>query len=317
MKTWRKFALVSLLVPVVVGPASGAPQPDRLTPNDAEVVVQVNVRQLLQKPIVKKHALDPIKALLKHNAELQQLLTAAGLDPLRDIDTLCLCTSGNPMAGGKLLAVVRGDFDEEKSRKAAEEYAKKHPGRLKSVKDGELPMWEITDDNKSFYAAFAGTKTLVMTTTKKDTAAVVGRAGQTPQRPNKGLQAALDHLKGSESIWMAMVATDEIKQLLKGDDTAKDFAAALQSVTGALELSDDAQLSLVVHTNSPKAAEQIKGKLDELMPLLTFIGAGKDKSGRVVKQVIDSIKLKTEKNDVSIRLQVTDAQIDKARKKDR
>jgi hypothetical protein len=116
---------------------------------------------------------------------------------------------------------------------------------------------------------------------------------------------------------MAMIATDEIKQLLKGDDTAKDFAGALQSVTGALELSDDAQFSLVVHTNSPKAAEQIKGKLDELMPLLAFVGAGKDKSGRLVKEVIESIKLKTEKNDVSIQLQITDAQLDKARKKDR
>ena len=114
-----------------------------------------------------------------------------------------------------------------------------------------------------------------------------------------------------------MVATDEIKQLLKGDETAKDFAAALLSVTGALELSDNALFSLVVHTDSPKAAEQIKGKFDELMPLLAFVGAGKDRRGRVVKEMIDGIKLKAEKNDVSIRLQITEAQIDKAGKKDR
>ncbi|MGH7223760.1 MAG: hypothetical protein ACRELF_11065 [Gemmataceae bacterium] len=317
MITWRKFALVSLFTLVALRPASAAPQLDRLTPSDAEVVVQVNVRQLLRTPLVKKHALDPIKVLLQRNDELKQLLAAAGLDPLKDIDTICLCTSGNPMAGGKLLSVLRGDFNVDKARKAAEEYAKKHPSRLKSFKDGELPMWEITDDNKSFYAAFAGNKTLVMTTTKKDTVAVVARVGQTPQRPSKALQAALDHLKGGESIWMAMVATDEIKKLLKSDDMAKGFAAALQSVTGALELSDDAQFALVVHTNNPKAAEQIKGKFDELMPLLAFVSAGKDKSGRIVKEVIDGIKLKAEKNDVSIRLQITDAQIEKARKKDR
>ena len=315
MKMWRYIAAATV-VALVVCSASAAPKLDRLTPSDAEVVVQVNVRQLLRTPLVKKHGLDPIKTLLQHNAELQQLLTAAGLDPLKDIDSLCLCISGNPMAGGKLLAVVRGDFDVNKARKAAEEYAKKHPNRLKSSNDPTKP-WEITCDNKSFYAAFAGDKTLVMTTTKEDTAAVIARAGQTPQRPSQAMQAALDHLKGGESMWMAMVATDDIKQLLKGDDMAKDFAAALQSVTGALELNEDAQFSLVVHTNSPKAAEKIKGKLDELMPLLAFVGAGKDKSGRVVKEVIDSIKLKAEKNDVSIRLQITDAQIEKARKKDR
>jgi hypothetical protein len=176
-------------------------------------------------------------------------------------------------------------------------------------------MWEIQSDNKSFFAAFASKNTLVMATTKAETAAVVQRAGQTPQTPSAAMQSALAHLKGGESIWFAMVATEEIKQLLKGDDQAKDFAAAVQSITGALELSDDIQLGLVIHTNSPEAAAQIKGKLDELMPLLAFLGAGKDKSGQVAKEVIDSIKLKTEKNDVSVRLRITDAQINKAGKK--
>lgn len=317
MNILRNLALVGLLVLAPVGAAPAAPELDRLTPSDTEMVVQVNVRQLLQTPLVKKHSLDPLKLLLQRNDEVKQLLAAAGLDPLKDIDTISLCTSGNPLSGGKLLAVVRGSFDVDKARKAAEEYARKHPGRLKSINDPARPLWEITSDNKSFYAAFAGDKTLVMTTTKEDTAAVIARAGQTPQQPSKAMQAALDHLKGSESVWMALVATDEIKQLLKNDDTAKDFAVALQSVTGALELTDDARLAVVVHTNSPEAAVQIKGKIDEVMPLLAFLGSGKDKSGRIVKDMIDGIKLKTEKNDVSIRLQITEAQIDKVRKADR
>jgi hypothetical protein len=210
--------------------------------------------------------------------------------------------------------VVRGSFAPDKVRTAADDYAKKHPDRLKSFTDGALPMWEIRSEGKPFYAAFADAKTLVMTTTTKDTAAVVGRAGQAPQQPSAAMQAALAHLKGGENIWMALVATNEIKQLLKADNTPKDFASALQSVTGALELNSDARLGLVVHTNSKEAAAQIKDKLDELMPLLSFLGAGKDKSSQIAKEMIDSIKLKTEKNDVSIRLHITDAQIDKARK---
>lgn len=315
MKTWRMFALVSLLVLARAVPA--APELDRLTPREAEVVVQVNVRQLLQTPIVQKHVLDPIKMLLQRNDELKQLLAAAGLDPLKDIVTMSLSTSGNPMAGGKLLAVVRGDFDVDKSGKAAEDYARKHLGRLKIHNDSIQPMWEILSDTHSFYAAFADNKTLVMTTRREDTVAALSRAGQAPQRPSKALQAALDHLKGGASIWVAMVATDEIKQLLKNDDTAKDIAAALQSVTGTLELTDDAKLAVVIHTSSPAAAVQIKGKIDEVMPLLAFVGSGKDKSGRIAKTAIDSIKLKTEKNDVTLRLQITEAQIDKVRKQAR
>jgi hypothetical protein len=317
MKTWLEVAALGLATVFPFTSVQAAATPDCLTPSDAELVVQVNVRQMLQTPLVKKHALDPLKALLERSSETRRLLRAAGLDPFKDIDTISLCTSGRPLTGAKLLIVVRGSFTPDKVRTAADDYAKKHPDRLKMVQEGDLSMWEIHSDDKSFYAAFADPKTLVMTATKKDTAAVIHRTGQSPQQPSAAMQAALAHLKGGENMWMALAATEEIKQLLKSDNTSKDFAAALQSVTGALELSDDAQFRLVVHTNSAEAAAQIKSKLDELMPLLSFLGAGKDKSGQIAKEVIDSIKLKTEKNDVSIRLHITDAQIDRAHKKDR
>ena len=317
MKTWLHFSAFGLAALLPIASVQAAAVPDRLTPSDAELVVQVNVRQMLQTPLATKHALNPLKALLERSTETRQLLRTAGLDLFKDIDTIALSMSGRPLSGGKLLVVVRGSFTPDKVLAATDDYAKKHPDRVKNCKDGDLPMWEIHSDDRSFYAAFADNKTLVMTGTKTDTAAVVHRTGQTPQQPSAAMQAALAHLKGSENMWVAMVATEDIKQLLKSDDTSKDFAAALQSVTGALELSEDAQFRLVVHTDSAQAAAKIKSKLDELMPLLSFLGAGKDKSGKIAKEVIDSIKLKTEKNDVSVRIHVTDAQIQKAHKKDR
>jgi hypothetical protein len=323
MKTWRNFAAIISIILCLAANALAAPapsraaraEPDQLTLAGAETVMTINVRQLLQTPVVKKHALDPIQMLLKRNDELGQLLTAAGIDPLKDIDTIGLSTSGNLATMGKLLAVVRGKFDPDKARMAIAEYAKKHPGRLKDIKEGDLPMWEIPSNNKSLFAAFAGKNALVMTASKEDTVAAVKRVGEQRQRLNKDMQAALDHLKGNESIWLAMVVTDQLKQVLKADDNAKDFADALQSVTGGLELTDDAQFTLVVHTGNAKAATQIKGKIDELMPLLSFVGAGKDAGSRIIKEVVDNIKLSAEKNDVSIRIKITDAQIEKARKK--
>jgi hypothetical protein len=324
MKMSRYFAWVSLISLSLAAEAPSAPAPertpqqatpDRLTPADAEMVLTVNVRQMLQTPVVKKHALDPLKMLLKRNDELQQLLTAAGLDPLKDITTIGLSTSGNPAGSVKLLAVVRGSFDTDKARSAAEEYAKKHPGRIKSFKEGELPMWEIlASAHKPFFAAFAGKNTLVMSAAKEDAVAAVRRADQPPQRINKDLQAALAQLKGSEGVWMAMTATDEIKQLLKADDTAKDFAESLQYVTGVLELNDDAQLTLVIHSSTPASAMQIKSKLDDLLKVFAFVGAGRDAGSQIVKEVLDGIKLGTEKSDVSVRVKLTDAQLEKARK---
>lgn len=311
----RNWAWIGLISWGLAVPAMAAPTPDRLTPADAEMVVTINVRQLLQAPVVKKHALDPLKRVLKRNEELRQILTAAGIDPLQDIATISLSTSGNPAGTGKLLAVVRGNFDADKARAAAEDYTRKHPGRIKAITEGGLPMWEIASDNKPYFAAFAGKNTLVMTTTKENTLAAVRRADQPPQQLNKSLQAALDQLKGSEGVWMALAATDEIKQLLKSDDVAKDFAESLQYVTGVLELSEDAQLTLVIHSSTPAAAMQIKSKLDDLLKVFAFVGAGRDAGSQIVKEVLDGIKLGTDKNDVSIRVKLTDAQLEKARAK--
>jgi hypothetical protein len=320
MKNGRNVAAVASLTLALLASAStarAAAEPDPLTPSDAEVMVQINVRWLLQTPLMKKHALDPLQLLLQRDEEVRQLLRTAGLDPLKDVDTIAFSASGNPAADGKMLVVVRGDFAPDKVRSAVEEYAKKHPGRVKSIKHGELPMWEIPDENKAFYAAFAGNKTLVMTAKKEDTAEAVGRASRTPRRPSKEMRAALDHLQGSEGIWMAAVATDDVKRLLQRDDNSRDFAAALQSVTGAVAVHNDARLSLVVHTNSAEAAAKVKTKLDDLMKLVHFLGAGQDNSARIAKEVLDNVQLKTDKNDVSIRLQVTEAWIEKARQKDR
>lgn len=312
MKAWIPAACIAVLVP----PLSAAPAPDPLTPADAEVIVTLNVRQMLRTPVMHKHALDPLKLLLQRNEEVRQLLTAAGLDPLKDVDTIGLSTSGNPVHTGKLLAVVRGKFDPAKARTAAGEYARKHPGRLKSLRDGELRLWEITSDNKSYFATFAGEDALVMTTTKEDTAAAVARAAQPPQRLNRAMQVALDQVKGDAPVWLAMVATDSIKQLLKGDELAKKFADALQSVTGTMELTDDALLTLIVHSNSAKAAGQIKEQLEGLLKLLAFVSEGKDPRVQIAKAMIDTLKLDTDKGDVSIRIKVTDEQLGKIGKRE-
>src|SRR5262249_37396094 len=138
MKIWRKISAISLVALVPVAMASAGAKPDDLTPSDAEMVMQVNVRALLQTPLIKNHALESLKALLKRSGEVRQLLNAAGLDPLKDIDTISVSGSGLPVAGGKakMLVVVRGNFAPDKARAAAADYAKKHPGRIKSIKDG-------------------------------------------------------------------------------------------------------------------------------------------------------------------------------------
>ncbi len=115
---------------------------------------------------------------------------------------------------------------------------------------------------------------------------------------------------------MALVATEPLKRRLKGDETAGNFAEALECVTGVLELTADARLAFAVHTGNPMAAAQIKTKLDELMQVLAFVSAGKDANAQIAKEVLDNIKVNTDKSDVNIGLTLTDAQLEKVRKKE-
>lgn len=324
MKTWRSFALFLAVVVSASPRLFAAAEADRLTPADAELVLTINVRRIVQSPVVKKHGLEPFKALLQRNDEATQLLKAAGIDPLKDLDTLSAIVADDPQAAGrnaamghKFLIVARGRFDLDKTQHAAADFAKKHPDQLEILSEGERSLYKMPDKRGDYFAMFADTHTLVMAPTKDETLALVRRAGQTPQTLNKPMQAALAKANGEAAIWLAMTMSEKFKELLKADDASKEFAATVQSIAGAVELNDDVQLAVTFHTVGPEAATKIKGKLDEVMPLLLFLGAGKDKKGQLVKEIVESVKLQAQKNEASIRLQITDAQIEKASKADR
>jgi hypothetical protein len=320
MKIRRFLAFVFPVVLCSTTSALSTPrvEPDRLTPADAELLVTINVRKILGTSAIRKHALDSLKLLLqRRDGETQRFLRAAGLDPLHDIDTISLSATGNPAKTGKLLIVVRGRFDPDKAKSAANEYIKKHPGRVKELVQGKLPIWEISADRgaKPLVASFAGKNALVFTTSKEDTVAVVGRADQDPQPLNKEMRDALDHLRGDTGAWLAMTASDQLKKSLKGEGKEQILVDSLRSITGALEVTDDIQLTLTAHTENPTAAKQIKNKLSDMMQLFAFMSADKDAVSSIIREVLEKGKLELTNNDVSACFTLTDAQLEKLEKK--
>src|SRR5262249_31146299 len=134
---------------------------------------------------------------------------------------------------------------------------------------------------------------------------------------NPPMQKALDRLGGPECAWVAAVITDKMKQALKQQDADLGaLAAALESVTGRLDVTDALQLVVVIHAANDEAAGQLRKKIDEILPLLNFLAPGKDTVGRVAKEALSSLKVSTEKNEVRITLQLTEEMIQRAGKKD-
>src|SRR5262249_27296941 len=107
---------------LLAGPAAAA-DVNRYLPDDTEVVVFVNVRQLLDSPLVKKHALEQVRAALKDNAGGQKFFGAVGLDPLRDISSVTLAAPGSDVQN-RALFIVSGNFNVERIHAAADEAAR-------------------------------------------------------------------------------------------------------------------------------------------------------------------------------------------------
>ena len=85
------------------------------------------------------------------------------------------------------------------------------------------------------------------------------------------MQDALSKVGGKESIWLAAVITDEIKKQMASNPQAKDLAPKLEAVTGTINVANDVQTNLVIHTTDAKAAADVKKILNQVKPLLTLV----------------------------------------------
>src|SRR5262245_50998705 len=81
-------ALAALALP------ARAAEVDKYLPNDTQGVLSVNVRQLLDSSLIKKHGLEQIRAGLENNQKAQDLLKSLDFDPLKDIGSITAAGPG-------------------------------------------------------------------------------------------------------------------------------------------------------------------------------------------------------------------------------
>ncbi len=292
-------------------PAAPVGRADRLVPGDAGVLASLDLRQTLATPLVRKYALDALGRALTRDDRVVKVLRLAGLDPLKDVDTLTFAASGD-ISNPRLLAVIRGRFDPAKVHAAATEYARQNPDKLKALQEGDRVVYQVQAE-KTVFGTFVDRGTFVLSPSKEVLLETVRHAGEPPAPLNPGMQKALERLGGRECAWVAAAITDQMKQALqKQDPDLAALASSLETVTGKLELTDSLQMVVVIHAANPSAAALVGKKLEELMELVKYLAPGKDAVGRVAKEALSSIKVVADKNDVRVTLRLTEEMIEKA-----
>src|SRR5262249_27623842 len=157
---------------------------------------------------------------------------------------------------------------------AVEKFAKDKGEDLTITSKGGTPaVYEVRGkkDKEPIFAAFADNNTMVVSPLEEVTRKAAGGDGGAL---NADLRKALGKVGGKESLYFALAVTDEMKKGMAQNPKMKELAPKLESVTGNVNLTDAFAADVAVHTNDPKAAEQVEAQIKQSLPLVGLFAAG-------------------------------------------
>jgi hypothetical protein len=286
---------------------------EKYLPEDTEVVLHANIRQALDSPLGKKYLLPQITDGLKGQREAQEILTALGLDPLMDVNSLTVAAPGK-VSDKKWTVLLQGNFDLAKIQAAVDAFSKTQADAVKVLKEGGVTIYELHDpkQSQSAFAALVDKENLIVSTTKDNVTRPFKKATKNEPTLNNRLADLLKEGNGKESLWLAMVP-DELKKSLPHDKQTMDIAKKVLSFKAGITLTDGVQVSLRVQATDDKGARDVRVALEGVKSLLLLAIISNDQLkdfGPTLTDILNSIKFTLDKSIVGMDLNVSAKQIE-------
>ena len=247
---------------------------DPFVPQDTESLLNVNVRQILDSSLIKKHVLEMAQEALRSNDQAQDILNALGFDPFKDLDRILVASPGGTDKD-RGLVIVHGRFDLAKFKAKAEEVAKEEPDRLKILKvlGGKYIVYEVNlpDLDTPFFVSLAGRDTLLVSPGKDYVVDALKKIGKNdkPALKSKEFQALLEKIDDRQSLSLAAIKTKAVRDALdRAPGDVKDMIDKIQAVGGGLTLSDEVKLELAVTTKTTQEAKDLRDSVDAGLKLV-------------------------------------------------
>ena len=305
----RKFWLLALTLGVatLAAPVRAA-EIDKLTPADAQVVVVFNVRQAIDSPLAKKKGVtDLLKAGIEGNKEAKQAMTALGLDVTKDIERVSVSVGGPiDFQGGKkpdkVLIAIHGNFDPDRIEATA-----KKVDAIKVSKEGTATIYEIQDKGETNYATVIGKNTIAASPSKEYLLLAVKNVGG----GSKELSKASAKVDGKQSMWMAVVITDDMRKAMAQSPQMKDVAGKIESITMGIHVTDEIVLDLNINTADGAAAKAMKTQVDAALPFITAIIGDDNPASGVVKDLMKTLKITAKEDALNLNMSISEATLDK------
>ncbi|HZY89524.1 MAG TPA: hypothetical protein VFE78_32175 [Gemmataceae bacterium] len=295
-------------------------------PDDSEVVVTVNVRQLLDSPLVKKHALEKAREALKDLDQVESILKDLGFDPFKDLERITVASPGGTEKD-RGLVILHGTFDLDKFKSKGDEAARDYPDYLKIHKvpvgaGATQVVYEVTppDADMPLFVALPAKDTLLVSPGKDYVVDALKKAARKvkPALKNKDVQALLEKMDEKQSVAVALLGS----ALTKGGGApapVKGLLEKVEAVGGGVTVGDDVKVEVVLAAKTAEGAKELHEGLDkglkQALALLSVLASGQKELNPAL-EVVKTLRVSAKGKVVTLKGRVSPDVLEDALKKD-
>jgi hypothetical protein len=266
-----------------LAPTAASAARDYYLPVDSEVVVNINLRQLFDAPLVKDNLLDKAREAIKASPAAE-VLKELGLDPFKDLDRIVIAGPAATKEQDRGLVIVRGKFNTTKLKAKAEDLVKAEATAadkplIKKLKvpdgaGGDAIIYQVRppDAPIAFFVSILDEKTILASPGKDYVVDAIRAAGKTPELKDKGLETLLDKMEERQSISIAAIS-DVLGKALGDLAGAVGGLDKVTAVSGGLTLTDEIKLEVGISTKGTDAAKELHDSLSQQINLALALAA--------------------------------------------
>ncbi len=295
-----RFALAVVATAAAVTAARPA-EVDTLLPKEAEQVIFVNFKQLLESNLVQKYGVPKAKEVVK-SGQADAIFEGLGIDPFKDVTNLTVALwektdapavedppqpqpqpqpgqPGRQRPGQNVVAIVRGKFDGRKLYRAAGDFATKYPDQVEMVTEGKMKLVRVGPKDRPLYAFIADEQTIIAATTPELVAECFeAKTTKAKAKLNRDLAALVLRQDAKASMFICQLLDGKLAQMpafdgIPGVDGAllKEQVQGVTSFSMTLRVGKDVAADVAVGMKDVDAAEGFNGTMGKLVDALKTV----------------------------------------------
>jgi hypothetical protein len=285
---------------------------------DARFLVHVNVRQVLDSTLFRRHFGAPVRTALEGRNELWHLLSRSGLDPWKDVSSLTV-TGPSILSHSQDVLTIQGPLDPVRIDQALAARARKGGAVFSRTRSGGATLFDLNADGGASGLVVAvtddGNVLLASRSRSRVQAALTRRAGKDRwDRPGE-LESVLEGLDRTQTLWLAALPTQDLRSELAANEFLKPNADKLHFLRGGIRVTDAIQVDVRIRTTDARSAREIRHLVDGIKAVVAVGVLTNDHLegfGPVLADLLNRLKVTNRQNEVLLQGTITADQIEAA-----